>query len=402
MSKLNLHRQNNLIPNANTYVAEKKFISINSEDRDIVRYPDSSLFEIELPQDYLNVQSIRLASWSFPSNYNVFSILSDNVIMIFNMKDVYNPSDHDVASPLLKAIYIALTQPYDFFIRIEEGFYNPTQMANELTSKMNEVVTEYLTLFFQTNPDYSYASKLFVEYSDFIVTYNSVAQQLWFGNSSSGFTFPNNSDFYRIQRVDRQGSCYVNPRSLPSFSSWGLPAYLGFTRLPSTSVSYSDNKKVKLSYLNKFSCFWIAPSEPGANIHIIKAPLKINFMGPSYIYMELDSTTSLNCIDETNPYNLSKFTKETNQTNGRVNASFAKIAIPTTPISQWYDTDQEAYKWFDPPAERIRKLRIKLRYHDGTLVDFASFDYSIMLEFTLFNPQIQRKSTITSSDPSMF
>ena len=30
---------------------------------------------------------------------------------------------------------------------------------------------------------------------------------------------------------------------------------------------------------------------------------------------------------------------------------------------------------------------MKLRYHNGTLVDFGSSEYSFMLEFTLFRPQ---------------
>ena len=85
---------------------------------------------------------------------------------------------------------------------------------------------------------------------------------------------------------------------------------------------------------------WIKPSYPGANVYYLQAPLKINFMGPSYIYMELDDgNVSLNCIDETSPYNLSRFTQSTNQTNGVVNSCFAKIPVPTTPISQWYDND---------------------------------------------------------------
>ena len=47
------------------YLLEKKYVSICSEDRNIMKYPNPSTFEIELPQDYLNVQSVKLHSWSF-------------------------------------------------------------------------------------------------------------------------------------------------------------------------------------------------------------------------------------------------------------------------------------------------------------------------------------------------
>jgi hypothetical protein len=114
-------------------------------------------------------------------------------------------------------------------------------------------------------------------------------------------------------------------------------------------------------------------------------------MGPAYFYMEIDG---LNCIDETSPWNLSYYTTTTNNTNGIVNSSFAKIPIPTTPISQWFDNDMAPYKYFNPPAERIRKLKIKLRYHNGQLIDFGQFEYSFMLEFSLLKPQQERSYSI--------
>jgi hypothetical protein len=97
-----------------------------------------------------------------------------------------------------------------------------------------------------------------------------------------------------------------------------------------------------------------------------------------------------NCIDETSPYNVSNFTLQTNETNGIVNSAFAKIPIPTTPISQWFDRDSMPYKFYNPPAERIRKLFIKLRYHNGQTVNFDVFNYSFVIEFTLQYPQITR------------
>jgi hypothetical protein len=39
-----------LITNSQQYVFQKKFISIHSEDRDILKYPISSSFEIESVQ----------------------------------------------------------------------------------------------------------------------------------------------------------------------------------------------------------------------------------------------------------------------------------------------------------------------------------------------------------------
>ena len=50
-----------------------------------------------------------------------------------------------------------------------------------------------------------------------------------------------------------------------------------------------------------------------------------------------------------------------------------------------------------PPAERIRKIKVKLRYHDGQPVDFGVFDYSFMLEFNFLRPQNLRGQNIQNS-----
>jgi hypothetical protein len=117
-------------------------------------------------------------------------------------------------------------------------------------------------------------------------------------------------------------------------------------------------------------------------------------MGPAYIYMEVEGW---NCIDETAPFNLNTYTSQTNRTNGIVNSSFAKIPVPSTPISQWFDDDMTPYKYWNPPAERIGKIKLKFRYHNNTLVEFGQFDFSFMLEFSLLNPQQERSYSIVDS-----
>jgi len=115
-------------------------------------------------------------------------------------------------------------------------------------------------------------------------------------------------------------------------------------------------------------------------------------MGESYFYLDVEQ---FNCIDETSPYNLSKFTMHTNETNGIVNSSLAKIAVPTTPISQWFDKESQPYKLYLPPAERIRKMKVKLRYHNGQLVDFGKFNFTFTLEFTQYMPSQLRQYKVS-------
>jgi len=202
---------------------------------------------------------------------------------------------------------------------------------------------------------------------------------------------------------------------LPQYANWGLPAYLGFTRCPSASVSVEELQAENNIFIDpsisiqngvpRFysgdaipdsgdNGYWLLPGAPLATVYFLQAPLKINFMGPAYIYMEIEG---MNCIDETSPWNLSEYTAHTNRTNGVVNSSFAKIPVPTTPISQWFDNDMGPYKYWNPPAERISKLKFKLRYHNGQLVDFGLFNYSFMLEFNLLRPQQEKSYSIRNA-----
>ncbi len=403
MSKFNTNQTYPLIPNSNSYVVETKYISIHSQDRDMRSFPISSAFEIELPQDYENVQTIRLAQWSFPANYNVFGVQNNNLFFIFNLTEIYNPNDNGVDDPLERAVFEILTSislrdrdNASYKAIITEGFYNPDQMANELTARMNQCVTTKMFAYAKQNLPDQYETLMaykYPGYNEFVIAYNAVSQKLFFGNKSSGFKIDNSSDVYFTENLIFEGSCRLDPRKLPDFSNWGLPAYLGFTRISQDSIEgvlereyqfyYGDAKRIGDSGK------WLTPDKPGANPYFVIPPAKINFMGPAYFYMELTSNSSLNCIDETNPFNVSEFTRTTNQTNGRVNSSFAKIAIPTTPISQWFDNSDQPYKWFNPPMERLRRIGIKLRYHNGMLINFGTFDYSFLLELTILRPQIQ-------------
>jgi len=412
-----LNNNHPLIPNANQYFFDRKYVSIHSEDRDVLKFPNSAEFEIQLPEDLLNVASVRLSTWSFPSNYDVFSIKNTNVVMFFKFLKLYNPGEIPIGDPLLEAIFAGLynNQNNIYRVVIETGFYNPLQMATELTHKINETVTNYLIQYFTDTPAYNYALALFNGYDRFKVVYNQVGQKLWFANNADQFEI-DNTFLLVANSIDPELSC--GKRALTTYENWGLPFNLGFTRNNAISVKAEpqpgilQDLRVNVNiarnpsgtgYVPRFyygdvsigdDGYWILPTLPGASVYYIECPQKINFMGPAYLYMEI---SGLNCMDETEPFNVSDFTLHTNQTNGIANSAFAKISIPVTPINQYFDREMMPYKWFNPPAERMRRLKIKFRYHNGQLVNFSSFDYSFTLEFSLLQPQSDRSYSIKSA-----
>ena len=399
----NVNNNHPIIQNSQEYVYYKKYVSIHSEDRDILRFPSSNQFEIELPEDMNNIVSIRLANWTFPANYNTFALANSNITMTFKITKPYNPGEHEYSNPLQNEIFkcLFLSSDENYGILIEEGFYNPTQMIIELTNKFNHAVSKRIEAYLTKNnlTDLLNEFKANCGYTNFIIVYNNVSQKIWFGNNSDGFVLTNESIL--LSSTFENTVCGTSSH-LPDFSNWGLPANIGLSRCNTGAISGSDiDDSIKnLDSINNVitprfyygdvtpgdNGYWLLPnpSLPGCEVFWIECPYKINLMGPSNIYMELDGQ---NCIDETSPYSISSFTIKTNETNGIYNSSFAKIPVPTTPISQWFDRESMPYKLYVPPAERIRKLKVKFRYHNGLLCNFGNFDYSFTLEFVMLVPQ---------------
>jgi hypothetical protein len=382
-----------LIPNSQEYMLEKKYVTINSEDIDCLKYPSTSDFIIELPQDYCNVQGIKLSSWAFPSNLDVFSKFQNNVTMSFNINSPYNPGEYMNPDPLLNVIFAGLYAHVntDFIITIDDGIYTAEQITTELTNRFNAVVTAYLVGYITANSPSLLPSFIVTGYDQFVIVYNKVTQKLWFGNKSSGFILTNDSSIYSFVNTH---NCLTSHMS-GSFVNWGLPAYLGFTRVPGVSTPSINGTLPRFYYGNVKigdAGFWLLPDSQyiGASVNYLEAPGKLNLLGNLFFYMEVHG---MNTIDETIPFVNSKFTSQTNETNGVVNASFAKILISSTTSNySWIPSDYSVLKVYNPPAERIRRLKIKFRYHNGELVNFGNLNYSILLEMIVFKSQNNTKT----------
>ena len=396
----NVNTVHPLINNSQDYLLYSKFVSISSEDRDITKYPQASTFEIELPEDIINVYKMGLDTWNFPSNYNSFSVFSNNITLYFQIIQPYNPNENGLDDPLQQAIFEALFTNINnrYMIIIGEGFYNPTQMTTELTNRMNQVVTDYIVTYFE-NHGYRDLIDNFAQscgYNEFVIVYNNVGQKIWFGNRSSGFIL--NNDIISAESallnpfVGCTGINNSSGTTLPSYSNWGLPYNLGFSRSNAQSIESININSSRFYYGDVFpgdNGYWLLPNYnlPGSKSYYLEPTYKINLMGPAFFYMQVNG---YNCLDVSAPYNLSKFTRETNQTNSIVNAAFAKINVLSTPVSQFFDRTSRVYKIFYPVAEKIRRLNIRFRYPDGSPVDFGTFNFNFTIEFQVLVPQINR------------
>ena len=127
MSRFVLNQTHPLISREQNYVLDRKIITIHSNDRDISKWPKANHFEIELPEDITNVQSIRLAEITMPNSHYVFTNAYQNTKLSFDISGI-----HGGGVGHLSGSYI---------IEISEGSYTADQLAIEIATKMNQAVS---------------------------------------------------------------------------------------------------------------------------------------------------------------------------------------------------------------------------------------------------------------------
>ena len=375
MSQFNVQQMHPLIPREQTFVLDRKLVSIHSYDRDIKKWPNSNHFEIELPEDVRNVQSMRLLNIALPSNQTIFS--------------------NEYQNTKLK-VYISIRGggTGNIIITIDEGSYTPDQLATEIETKLNKAVASS-TIFGTTSG-----------YNNFRCKYNAVSNTFWFGNLIDKFI---------LKFGDKLEYTYDCTQLLVwnNYKKWGLPAYLGYKKrdyvstMTPPNIWYTDISGDPFGFdyeaHDGSGNEWLTDASMNSivNLHDYSVnPLdpsgicNIDIMGEDYIYMELDK---YNSMDEVEPYSENTSGWFNNDYAGKVKCAFAKIPVQCTPYSQVFDSTR-AYianiSHYNPPIERIDRLRFRFRYHDGRLVDFKCLPFSFTLEFNMLRDEQLRAMVV--------
>jgi hypothetical protein len=360
-----------LIQRKQTYVLDRKLLTIHAEDRDYRKYPFSNRFEIDLPTPIENVQSMRLIQCNFPINYYTFSNNYQNTKLSFQI----DPKDN--TEFYYSALESAFDASYQFTCMIQEGFYHPHELAFELQNKMNECVTAYLRTINENSDPYVY----------FHAYFDKVGQRFWFGNTKDQFylLFDKKEDYSTIITDKKQ------PIVWEQYVNWGLPAYLGFDKLFYNTLS--SIQPLKFNYLGSGADgddIWINPDSPFLPIYYISAPYSPNLLGERVIYMEVNK---FNSYDEVKPYSQNTNAMYDNDYNGQVNSAFAKIPVTNKPLGDLTDSNHHFLHnmcHYDPPIDKIGKLEFKFRYHDGRLVDFKNNTFNFTIEFNILKNEIRK------------
>jgi hypothetical protein len=326
-SKPLIHREQN-------YVLDRKLLTVHSEDRDITKWPNSNTFEIMLPETLLNVQSMRIIQATMPGNLLTFSKDYQNTRFQFTV----NKKNHTVS--------------------IQDGHYTPDQLSLELTNVMNAAASTD---------------------GSFNVFYDKVASKLWFGHADLSFNLNFDKQIlYDFSNCDQ-------PSIWNNYAKWGLPYYLGFQKQTYSSINLSNTISASHIIPNNINV-----TNANAISHYVEAPLAFNINGETCIYLDIDK---YNSYDELYPYNQStRQMYDNNAYNGKVNSAFAKIPITS------HEQSSDARTFFllnmvqyDPPIERIARLKFRFRFHDGRLVNFQNFPFDFTIEFNSLRNEIDKK-----------
>jgi hypothetical protein len=357
----NTHQNHPLIEREQTYFLEKKHITIHSEDRDICKWPESNQFEITLPRDLLNVISMRLVDITIPQCGYTFSENNQNTKFRIEVSPQINSTDPDLVLE-----YNALEDYYNNFyyyeITIDEGFYTPEQLANEVQNKLNRDITTTLENNGYTLPS-GYA------YDDFVVKYNPSTHKLEFLNNRDNFTL------LFTEKISYETSCGVK-KVWCQTTNWGLPYYMGFEK-----KDYAGLINIGNYYIDSIN-FVLQTSTHKSSDHIYYAIPEnvINLISDDVIYMELDK---YNSIDEVEPYSHLTNNTYSNDYSGKTNGAFAKIPVSGDHFTKKFlskNYELTNISSFKVPLQKVRKLKFKFRYHDGRMVDFKNQNFNFTIE----------------------
>lgn len=412
---LSLHNNHPLIERKNNYLLDRKLLTVHSEDRDYSKWKFANEFEIQCPQSYTNIQSMRLTEINFPCNYYNFSEALQNTK--FSVYIPVFPSFPSYSGVPTQKVYI---------IDISDGYYTNTQLAATLTYRLNTVID--ISSIYQSSPTWQ-------------VVYHEVKQKMLIGNNG-GIVFylsslildnsgnPEKEFSYNIPCGSYNLNSSVN--YYQRYNKWGLLAYIGFNK-GKTGKPIFSNESLVLEYENPVN-IWL--NDTSANIYYLESPKIIDILGEMVIYMEIDYFNSYdelipwpdtsgnthcfpqgknvsaydvkNCPRNTNPKWPGKQNyptpppgpaepKYVAHRGSGINSAFAKIPLIDIPKTQIFSSANGFLfnlSHYNPPVERISKFKFRFRYHDGRLVDFQDNDLNFTLEINQLRNEINKDMNI--------
>lgn len=280
------------------------------------------------------------------------------------------------------------------------------------------------------------------QYDYFKVKYDGISQLLYIGNTRDEFElhFDSQSQYDELCNTG-QTDMWTKSRN------WGLPFNMGFERRKYVSTDLSVLQD-GMSFSSSEGLYLVpddalSPVGSSTNSYYVVSPFPISIVPNHTIYMELEKYNTLDELLPFSPYS-AELQKDSNcvcmsgvnasmsrgspaankiikpcspvpspvpvcskcrmcatpysNVGGRVNAAFAKIPYMITPSSSSSYTNRtiaikgeiQNVSSFTPPLDSVSKLKVKFRFHDGSLVDFGNLSFDFTLAFGILTDEIAR------------
>ena len=396
-----------LQPSPNTFIRRYKFLNLNSNDRNLVKYPKSSVFSFQLPSSINSITEVTLYNYNFPSNIDTFSIINRNLLLYFSISEPLDYQGSNIVNVIIsKYLFENLNKKYN--LEIDEGSYTSETMCFEIENKLNYIITENIIQYAKIN--YPSVPSSSISYNRFKIIFNIISKKISIGNISDNFIFYN-EDIFNLNKLNRPiDDCFETNNT--SGVDWGLPFNLGFEKknvsgkaFSKGQIFYNDSK------LN--NGIWCEPDVMLGNkeVFILNPIYKLNLYGNLNYFIQIKGFDN---IDSSLPFKLNlnyssktnKFIKNeisSSQTNGITDLYFAKIPVNESSFGQinGFSGGFGPSKYFNPPFNDLKEISIKILNQKGETVDFKNFDYSLLIRFTLISPQIVRTGRIAGGENSL-
>jgi hypothetical protein len=329
----------------------KKILTIHSEDRDINKWPYPNEFELYLPDNYTNIESINLTNISITNNfYNISEELFNNYLIIdgdYKKKTIIIPNGYYTANDLA-FVLTSLFKDQSFSIevlydKIKNKFLFISNNKFSLFFDMSIATDNEKILCYNKNK-FRYPEKIANQYSHWGIGYNLGFDKIIYDSSKNNIIHDGEVIYYNVNRFD---------------------------------ICLNNFQNINTINLNDIS-----------SLQYIYSEFQVDLNPLNTIYMEVDK---YNYCDEITPYQYRSNYTYCNDYNSNINSYFAKIQFliqNSTIGKQMTSTKNEGYISYGHlicknPIEKLRKLKFKFRYHNDSLVNFNQINFNFTLEFNL-------------------
>lgn len=412
MASFNVQDSHPLIPNSDSYIYERKLLTVHSDDRDIAQWPSASSFSIILPESMKNVQSMSLNMIDIPNSLFNISELNQNNKIKFTFKSpelsivVTLADGHYSRESLLSRIVAQLIHKYtpgqlmsaSFYDKVEGKFtfifnkeFTITPLSEEF--KYNAVCREKNRHGGDIDTSVTGVSSITNNYADWALGY------------CIGLNKPSSNEEF-VSSTIIEGDTFINGMSEASVSQSDVIGF--YSLIPPNRVNIT-NPQVVYMEVEKYNSICELYPYPNTKLVTTGVPDQSQsrmFVHPPVLKKEeiasdanvprreqvsraLKATTNRLPPRLNNTPQLALPPK--NIQSGQPNAAFAKIPI----IDQKSDNRLKFISGdaissgtiFASPVERIQKLHFKFRTHNGLPVDFNGDSFNFTIEFGCLVPK---------------